>query len=214
MQLRSRSVHWGDNSKPQLSPSTRDDTATATATAIATTTAITPIITGALPATPNNNNPSTLLSQAEALARMTWELNLRAVGQLADRLERDLVALAAKTEHNEAFRLENQDRIVEMKMEIRAVKEHMAKLDGGHDDVKGGLERLERETTQFVGRFSDEVRELKDGLQDVLGQLDQFATVDDVRDEMHVSSLMDPEMKKSAQVRMIALHREQPNPIP
>lgn len=192
MQLRHRSVPSGKRTNPDPPPPTCD------------TTTLTVSSSSLLAPT----RSSKLVEQADALAKMTFELNLRAVCGHAKRLERDLRTLVAKTEQDNDFKNEYQKRLVEMMAEIQSVKTHITTVQGGQQDVTGGFDKLQRETSQFVELFQDEIRGIKGGLSEIFNQLDQCATIDDVRDEIYSASLTDAETRAKTQARLRAMQQD------
>lgn len=98
----------------------------------------------------------TLSAQAEALARMTFEMNLRTVGRQSERLERELRSLVQKTSNNEAFRAQHEARLQDLWKEILAVKAHLTQ-DRPHTRDLSDVE------------CRDEMRRLVDGMR---GELD------------------------------------------
>lgn len=130
-------------------------------------------------------NPK-LFAQADALTKMTFELNLRAVCGHAEHLENEVRKLVLRTELDKGFRHENEKRLADMMCEIQAVKTSMAMATDGQVDLKGGFERQQRETTKVIDGFRREMRDLK-GLIDGLGsQLDQFPSFDDINRDIQV----------------------------
>ncbi|KFA46998.1 hypothetical protein S40293_08983 [Stachybotrys chartarum IBT 40293] len=131
---------------------------------------------------------SRLLSQADALARMTLELNLRQVGLQANRLEEDIKALVQCTGEDRRFRAEHEGRLNEIWHEILAVKARMADVNGGQEtlgtvreDVERcqyETERCRRETARMIEHFKQEMagfREMCYGLATQLDQLQEAA---------------------------------------
>lgn len=66
-----------------------------------------------------------LTSRISPLVQMTTELNMRRVTDQANQLEKEIQALAAKTEHDEAFRAQNERRMSEVSKEIAATRLQM-----------------------------------------------------------------------------------------
>ncbi|KPM38920.1 hypothetical protein AK830_g7626 [Neonectria ditissima] len=123
-----------------------------------------------------------LLAQADALAKMTFELNLRAVCSHAERLEREVRTLVSYTEHDKEFRRENESRLAAMMHEIQTVKAHMAKVDDTQEDVKG-LETQQRQATEVLDGFKKEMSDLKGLIGGLSSQLDQFQSPGDLKEE-------------------------------
>ncbi|KAI5466373.1 hypothetical protein BGZ63DRAFT_400753 [Mariannaea sp. PMI_226] len=144
---------------------------------------------------------SKLLDQADALAKMTFELNLRTVGGHAERLERDIQALVLQTKNDKEFQRENHKRFADMMAEIQSVKAHMATVKGGQEHVEGSFEQLQRETTCLMEGFREELKCVKGGLDEMLSQLEQLATLEDVRDEIQASLKQNLEVEDKARQR-------------
>ncbi|UKZ79573.1 hypothetical protein TrVFT333_007331 [Trichoderma virens FT-333] len=70
------------------------------------------------------------LSNADVLARMTIELNMRAVGNQAERLEKDLSTLMMRAKEDKAFRERHEARLQNIFREILAVKQRMEEIQG------------------------------------------------------------------------------------
>ncbi|RDA84799.1 hypothetical protein CP532_6545 [Ophiocordyceps camponoti-leonardi (nom. inval.)] len=150
---------------------------------------------------PTTTTDASLQGQAEALARMTVELNLRAVSVQAERLEKELKELVALTSEDRAFRSRNEERVADVWREVVAVKTQMANFarqnrhpreggeeeEGEEDGGNGGADHdVQRESASCHARFDDcqsqlaslrrlvnrEILGLKNLIQDVVGQLD------------------------------------------
>ncbi|ATY63178.1 hypothetical protein A9K55_008436 [Cordyceps militaris] len=107
---------------------------------------------------------SHLAAQADALAKMTLEMNLRSVSKQADRLERDLRALVQGTSNDAAFRAQHEIRLQDMWKEILAVKAHAAQdRDTRH--------LADQECQQATRRIMDEMRADIAGVRDAVGGL-------------------------------------------
>lgn len=115
-------------------------------------------------ATNRNATTSRLEAQADALAKMTLEMNLRSVSRQADRLERELRSLVQTTSQDKAFRAQNEARLQDMWKEILAVKAHMAQeRDTRHltDDV----------CQQEMKRIADEMKGELDSVRQMVGSI-------------------------------------------
>ncbi|KFA60649.1 hypothetical protein S40285_07336 [Stachybotrys chlorohalonatus IBT 40285] len=142
------------------------------------------ILTLASSFAPTPADGSRLLSQADALARMTLELNLRQVGLQASRLEEDIKALVQCTGEDRRFRAEHEGRVNEIWREILAVKARMADVNGGQETlgtVKEDVERYQyemegcqRETARMIEHFKQEMAGFREMCYSLATQLDQF----------------------------------------
>ncbi|KAM3534431.1 hypothetical protein MY4038_002259 [Beauveria bassiana] len=106
---------------------------------------------------------SRLAAQADALAKMTLEMNLRTVGKQADRLERDLRVLVQATARDAAFRAQHETRLQDLWKEILAVKAHLAAARDRDDAARGLAEEMRGE---MAG-----VKEMVKGLRTALSEL-------------------------------------------
>ncbi|OAA44677.1 hypothetical protein BBO_04160 [Beauveria brongniartii RCEF 3172] len=118
---------------------------------------------------------SRLAAQADALAKMTLEMNLRSVGKQADRLERDLRTLVQATARDAAFRAQHETRLQDLWKEILAVKAHLAAA-GDRDDAARGLadEACRGEARRLAEEMRGEmagVKEMVKGLRTALSEM-------------------------------------------
>ncbi|CAM1506782.1 Fc.00g064230.m01.CDS01 [Cosmosporella sp. VM-42] len=124
-----------------------------------------------------------LFAQADYLAKMTYELSLRAVSSKAEHLERDIHKLVRCTEDNKQFRIENEERLNNINREIMAVKSHMSAVEKGQNGVKADYEEQRRLTMEVIGGFRREMVELKGLMDGLISHLDQLPTIEDIRNE-------------------------------
>ncbi|KAK7427729.1 hypothetical protein QQZ08_005835 [Neonectria magnoliae] len=201
IQKRRRSVPPGVTPNHNLSP-TNDDVQALTATSS----------TSPLTAP---KHPSKLLAQADALAKMTFELNLRAVCSHAERLEREVRTLVSYTEHDKEFRCENESRLAAMMHEIQAVKTHVAKVENTQENVRGGLEDQQRRATEALDGFKKEISDLRRLIDGLSSQLNQFKTSDDNREAPRppptTSRCMETRAMRRANKRVETQPRDQQN---
>lgn len=136
---------------------------------------------------PNSTQPGSnnrLLAQADALAKMTFELNLRAVSAQAERLEKEIGALVARTSQDTEFRKEHEQRIMDVWREILSVKARVDGVNETHEDIKVGLDRCQREAAEFQKQLRLEMGDLKGLVDGVASQLDSLPTSAEVDDEL------------------------------
>lgn len=117
---------------------------------------------------------------ADALARMTMELNMRAISSQAQRLEQDLRVLVKNTEKDREFRAQNEARISEIWTELLAVRTHVNEVQGGQEDASVRYERCRQETTNTIDRFRKEIRDFKTLCDNLSSQLDSLPTMADL----------------------------------
>lgn len=120
-----------------------------------------------------------LLTQADALARMTYELNMRSVSKQAERLESDLQALVLSTGEDVRFRKEHERRVQDLWKELIAVKAHMASLDGSQVDIRAEYESCQRHLSEWAEMLRNELGNIKGLLNSIHVQLDQLPGPDD-----------------------------------
>ncbi|KAF4984169.1 hypothetical protein FZEAL_567 [Fusarium zealandicum] len=107
---------------------------------------------------------SKLMSQADALAKMTFELNLRAVSAHAQRLECDVQKLVHCTAEDQGYRRENEGRLTKMMHEIQTVKSLMAKLEGRQAVTQADVERLQRDMSETTSALNGNFQDIRDQL--------------------------------------------------
>ncbi|KAJ6445902.1 LOW QUALITY PROTEIN: Eburicol 14-alpha-demethylase [Purpureocillium lavendulum] len=122
--------------------------------------------------------PPKFYAEADALAKMTVELGLRAVASQAERLERELRDVVAATAHGAAFRREHECRLADVMREVLAVKARVDEVPprATAPDVDVLLERCRREAAEFREQVRGEVGELRTLISGVASQLDSFPT--------------------------------------
>ncbi|KJZ73556.1 hypothetical protein HIM_07112 [Hirsutella minnesotensis 3608] len=126
---------------------------------------------------------SRVLARADALARMTVELNLRTVGAQAERLERELKELVMRTGQDKEFRKAHEERLTDAWREIVAVKAQMESVRGRQDDIQTDFERCQRETAELRQLLRREVSGLRDLIDSMASQLDSLPTAADMDEE-------------------------------
>lgn len=145
---------------------------------------------GSPPCQPNSQ-PTKLLSRAEVLAKMTFELNLRAVSQQTDRLQRDMQALVQSTAEDKEFRAQNETRLEKLWQEMLAVKQHMSKVEHVQTDnsqLATDFEKCQRETQALVDEFRTEIGELKVLIVGLSKHVDELPGATEARNESGYSS--------------------------
>lgn len=181
MKTRGRSVPaTASQSEPPSRPST---TTTTLIPSSSSSSSISPIpINGPLAPTSRNNN-SRLLSHADALARMTVELNVRAVSAQTERLEKSLGALVACTKEDKAFRETHDARLQSMCREILAVKQRMEEIQGPEWNKGGGGRTTDaeggggqKEVDESIEQLRREMGELRGLVSDISSALDKLPT--------------------------------------
>ncbi|KAM3542295.1 hypothetical protein ARSEF1564_004814 [Beauveria bassiana] len=183
MSTRPRSVPPASTSRVTRSHAAAAAAATASSSSLiavhrsSTITAAKSTTTDAAPPTSTSTTAgaSRLAAQADALAKMTLEMNLRTVGKQADRLERDLRILVQATARDAAFRAQHETRLQDLWKEILAVKAHLAAARD-RDDAARGLadEACRSEARRLAEEMRGEmagVKEMVKGLRTALSEL-------------------------------------------
>ncbi|KAH0526463.1 hypothetical protein TsFJ059_009778 [Trichoderma semiorbis] len=148
-----------------------DTTKAITTAIIPSSSSISPIPTNG-PLTTRNG--SKLLAQADALARMTIEFNVRAVSAQTERLEKGLNKLMMSTKEDKAFRESHDARLQSLCKEILVVKQRMEEIQGPewNGSGKDGL----KEVDESIELLKKEMEELKGLVGDISCTLDKLPT--------------------------------------
>ncbi|KAF4963009.1 hypothetical protein FSARC_8954 [Fusarium sarcochroum] len=171
-QNRRRSVPAGTGAPPSPPSSQTSNTwPSAMATPIPVPT-ITRLSTPSMPDHAKNEGMK-LLKQAEALASMNFELSLRAVSSLANRLERDVQMLVLRTAEDQDFRRQNEDRMTQMMHEIHTIKAHMAPIQGIQSATQADVERLQQEMRESTLEWNRNLENARAKIDDISGRLRQ-----------------------------------------
>ncbi|PNP52352.1 hypothetical protein THARTR1_07132 [Trichoderma harzianum] len=158
------------------SSSKLNDTTKAITTAIIpSSSSISPILANGSVAT--RNGPK-LITQAEALARMTIEFNIRTIGAHTERLEKGLSKLMTSTKEDKAFRERHDARLQKVCQEILAVKQRMEEIQGPEWDGNGkdGLEGSKKEMSDSMELLKKEMEDLKGLVRNISKTLDKLPT--------------------------------------
>ncbi|KAF3076361.1 hypothetical protein CFAM422_001255 [Trichoderma lentiforme] len=123
-------------------------------------------------------NGSKLLAQADALARMTIEFNVRAVSAQTERLEKGLNKLMMSTKEDKAFRESHDARLQSLCKEILVVKQRMEEIQGPewNGSGKDGLEGVKKEVDTSIELLKKEMEELKGLVGGISSTLDKLPT--------------------------------------
>jgi hypothetical protein len=118
--------------------------------------------------------------QTDALARMTIELNMRAISSQAQRLENDLRLLVRNTEDDKEYRAKNETRISEIWTELLAVRTRVNEVHGGQEDASTRYEQCRQEADQSIRHFQEEISGFKSLCSNLSTQLDSLPTMADL----------------------------------
>lgn len=124
-----------------------------------------------------------LLAKADALARITFELDLRALSGLAERLERDVRELVRRTEKNKDFRKQNEKRLAEIMREIHAVKTQMKHVEMENVGLKVDVQEQQKLMMEIISGVKNEMAGVKNLIDEFTSQGDQLRSVDNVTEE-------------------------------
>ncbi|KAG8675106.1 hypothetical protein FPOAC1_001083 [Fusarium poae] len=102
-----------------------------------------------------------LLKQAEALANMSVEVNLRALSTLAYKLQDDVKKLVLQTSDDQEFRRKNEERMTRIMYEIQTVKSFMAPLQGQPPATRADIERLQQKMRETSTRWHNRVEDME-----------------------------------------------------
>ena len=126
------------------------------------------------------SRPPDLTSRIDALSKLQWELNLRAMSIKTTSLEQDLKALIESTQGDKKFRAEYENRLKDLWKEMLAVKSQTAKLETGTDTLKSGLEQFQAQIDETIGQAKKERKELRDTLDGIYVLLEQLPSQEDL----------------------------------
>ncbi|KAH7197341.1 uncharacterized protein B0J16DRAFT_17443 [Fusarium flagelliforme] len=97
-----------------------------------------------------DNEGSKLSKQADALARMSFQVNLNAVSKIAYALQDDVKKLVLQTADNHGYRRENEERMTRMMLEVQTIKQFMASLKDAPPAMQADIERTQEEMRKTV----------------------------------------------------------------
>ncbi|KAH7257085.1 hypothetical protein BKA59DRAFT_552767 [Fusarium tricinctum] len=117
------------------------------------------------------SNGAKVLKQAEALATMSFELNLRAVWALANRLEQDVRMLVSRTANDQEFRRQNEERMTKMMQEVQVVKVHMAQFNGSQPATQADIEELQQEMNNTTLGWNKQLEDARAKVDDISSRI-------------------------------------------
>ncbi|KAF4988326.1 hypothetical protein FGRMN_9834 [Fusarium graminum] len=128
-----------------------------------------------IPSLPENakDERTKLFKQAEALASMNFELSLRAVSSLANRLEQDVRMLVLRTVDDQEFRRRNEERMTTMMQEIQAVKAHMVQFEGNEPATRADIVKLQQEINNTTLGWNKQLEDAKVKVDDISSRIHQ-----------------------------------------
>ncbi|PHH60046.1 hypothetical protein CDD81_2175 [Ophiocordyceps australis] len=146
---------------------------------------------------PPGQHDDRLQSRAEALAKMTLELNLRSVSVLAHGLEKEVQQLVAVTNDNSQFRQRHEQRIAQVWREILAVKASIAEHGLGSVAARESAHTLHH-LGALEQRCKDDATTLRNDLTTEIAQLKGL--FDNMAAKLHhLSSALDAASMNPAQ---------------
>ncbi|RGP59328.1 hypothetical protein FSPOR_11414 [Fusarium sporotrichioides] len=122
------------------------------------------------PASQNINNTTSnhadgegakLLKQAEALATMSVEVNLRALSTLAHKLQDDVKKLVLRTSDDQDFRRENEERMTRIMYEVHTVKSFMATLQGQPPATRADIDKVQQEMRETSTKWHKQIEDME-----------------------------------------------------
>ncbi|KAF4123389.1 Protein of unknown function (DUF3074) [Geosmithia morbida] len=119
-----------------------------------------------------------LVTRAEALAKMTFELNMRRLEAQVNDLQRDVGKVVRATAEDKDFRSQNETRLSKLWGEMLAVRQQVARVEETQTRTRTqpDLETCQSETRDLVDGLRSEMAELR-GLVDVITkQMDGLAS--------------------------------------
>ncbi|KHN99882.1 uncharacterized protein MAM_01806 [Metarhizium album ARSEF 1941] len=125
------------------------------------------------PSSSNGTFNSKLFDRAEKLARMTMELKVHKVLAQANDLARGLEDLTRKTERNETFRQQNEERMERVWRDILSVKANFQQ----HLDSTAGDRLDAREYQKEVMEVKSSMGEVRKLVDELVGKVDQLPTL-------------------------------------
>lgn len=102
---------------------------------------------------------------------MSFELNLRAVCALANRLEQDVRMLVLRTANDQEFRRQNEERMTKMMQEIQVVKIRMAQFDGSQPATQAGIEKLQQEMNNTTLGWNKQLDDARAKVDDISSRM-------------------------------------------
>ncbi|KFH44991.1 hypothetical protein ACRE_041800 [Hapsidospora chrysogenum ATCC 11550] len=124
----------------------------------------------------DSTKASVLFSRAEALARMTYEMNIRTLEGQVKSLEKDVRAVVQETAEDKKFRTENEARLSKLWQEMLVVRQQMAKVEETQGNEHAEFEACQKETQELVKSFRDELTQLKAFLDDISKHMECLPT--------------------------------------
>ncbi|KAL7925092.1 hypothetical protein ACQKWADRAFT_310680 [Trichoderma austrokoningii] len=169
-------------------------------TAIIPSPAISPIIT--------TRPKSKLVHNAEALARMTIELNVRTMATQTAGLEKALRALMMRRKEDKEFLDNNNARVQRMVQEMQVVKQRMEEIQSPGWKGKGSndLEQCKKDMHDIIGELKrdmkKEMSDLKGRVGDLSDTLDKLPTVEEAKALISRTRVARSTVKKSGKVKV------------
>ncbi|KAF0643677.1 hypothetical protein FPSE5266_20066 [Fusarium pseudograminearum] len=102
-----------------------------------------------------------LLKQAETLATMSVEVNLRALSTLAYKLQDDVKRLVLRTSDDQGFRRESEERLTRIMYEVQTVKAFMAPLQGLPPATRADIDRLQQEMRETSTKWHKQIEDVE-----------------------------------------------------
>ena len=112
-------------------------------------------------------NSNKMLSRADALAKITFELNIRTVEGQVKGLEKIVKDLVEATADDKEFRAENETKLSKLWQEMVAVQQQASRVEGQQKVTSDEFDAMQRETKDLVDSFREEVKEVRESLCEI-----------------------------------------------
>ncbi|KAL6869273.1 hypothetical protein ACO1O0_000597 [Amphichorda felina] len=131
------------------------------------------------PDLPQSANAGRLFSRSEALARMTFELNIRRVEAQVNDVQKDVKRVVQATADDKEFRDQNEARLSRLWQEMLAVRQQVNKVEASQESSSMDLEKCQTETKSIIEEFRKELIDLKEFIHGISKQMDNLPSPED-----------------------------------
>ena len=142
-------------------------------------------------------NAGRLLSRSEALARMTFELNIRRIEAQVNDVQKDVKRVVQATADDKEFRDQNEARLTKLWEEMLAVRQQVNKVVTSQESSNLDFDECQRETKTIVEEFRKELIGLKEFIHGISKQIDDLPTLEDSLESGYGSLLLCDKSKDS-----------------
>lgn len=140
---------------------------------------------------PSNKNGSSanLSTRAEALARMTFELNIRRLEAQVNDLQKDMRDVVHATSQDKEFREKNEERLSTLWGEMLAVQQQVSRVDSTQGQSKVDLDSCQRETQDVISELRSEISSLRRLVDGISSQMKNWQPVPSMTQDSGYASL-------------------------